>query len=145
MLSRPTPKSAKIGVLGLIVVIALGAVLLPMAAGAKESRRKQSEITSKQGSEAESVVDATLYQGRHGSVSGTVRIHGTEVPASGVVVKTISKWFETVQALTDEQGNYTLAGIRPEAVFHISAEDEQRELYVMKTDMPAVVLWPYSR
>jgi len=74
----------------------------------------------------------------YGSVTGTVRFHGTGAPAAGVVVKTVSKWFDTVQARTDEQGSYTLAGIRPEAVFHVSAEDEEKKLFM--NDMPAVVL-----
>ncbi len=47
MLSRPIPKSAKIGVLGAIVVIALGAILLPMAATAKESRKEQAKFTAR--------------------------------------------------------------------------------------------------
>ncbi|MHC4461936.1 MAG: M56 family metallopeptidase [Planctomycetota bacterium] len=89
---------------------------------------------SDKSSESKSGSDNTLY----GTVTGTVRFHGTDAPASGVVVKTISKWFDTVQARTDQQGNYTLAGIRPEAVFHVSAEDEEKELFM--TDIPAVVL-----
>lgn len=47
MLSRPIPKSAKIGVLGVIVVIALGAVLLPMAAAAKDSPKEQAKFTAR--------------------------------------------------------------------------------------------------
>jgi len=36
MLNRPIPKNARIGILGLITVLAIGAVLLPMAEGAKK-------------------------------------------------------------------------------------------------------------
>jgi beta-lactamase regulating signal transducer with metallopeptidase domain/protocatechuate 3,4-dioxygenase beta subunit len=91
-------------------------------------------------STAKTSVDLTLSRDREGSVSGTVKFHGTDAPAAGVVVRTISKWFDTLQARTDQQGSYTLAGIRPEAVFHVSAEDERKELFMI--DMPAAVLKP---
>ncbi|MHC4111706.1 MAG: M56 family metallopeptidase [Planctomycetota bacterium] len=47
MLSRPIPKSAKIGVLGVVSVITLAAVLLPMAAAAKDSPKEQPQYTLK--------------------------------------------------------------------------------------------------
>jgi beta-lactamase regulating signal transducer with metallopeptidase domain len=47
MLSRPIPKSAKIGVLGVVTVITLAAVLLPMAAAAKDSRKEQPRFTAR--------------------------------------------------------------------------------------------------
>jgi beta-lactamase regulating signal transducer with metallopeptidase domain len=47
MLSRPIPKSAKIGALGVIVVLALGAILLPMAAAAKDSPKEQTKYALK--------------------------------------------------------------------------------------------------
>lgn len=37
MLNRPVPKNAKLGILGLIVVVVAGAVLLPMAKAQKRS------------------------------------------------------------------------------------------------------------
>jgi beta-lactamase regulating signal transducer with metallopeptidase domain/Tol biopolymer transport system component len=47
MLSRPIPKSAKIGVFGVVTIITLAAVLLPMAAAArnKEVAAESSELT----------------------------------------------------------------------------------------------------
>lgn len=47
MLSRPIPKSAKIGVLGVITIITLAAVLLPMAAAAKDNKKEQPQFTAK--------------------------------------------------------------------------------------------------
>lgn len=41
MLVRPIPKSAKIGVVGLLIIIIAGAVLLPMAATAKDNEKKE--------------------------------------------------------------------------------------------------------
>lgn len=52
MVTRPIPKSAKIGILGVIVVIALGAILLPMAAAARDSRKEQPQFTLKLSSRA---------------------------------------------------------------------------------------------
>ncbi|MHC4734815.1 MAG: M56 family metallopeptidase, partial [Planctomycetota bacterium] len=47
MLSRPIPKSAKIGVLGVVTIIALAAVLLPMAAAAKDSPKEQAQFRAR--------------------------------------------------------------------------------------------------
>ena len=106
------------------------AVISPVTDLMKISAKKQRD----------SDVPGTADDLKYSSVSGTVKIPGMDTPASGVVVRTISKWFDTVQTRTDERGGYTLTGIRPDAVFHISAEDEQKELFM--TEMPAVVLKP---
>jgi beta-lactamase regulating signal transducer with metallopeptidase domain/nitrous oxidase accessory protein NosD len=47
MLSRPIPKSAKIGVLGVLTIITLAAVLLPMAAAAKDNPKEQPQFTAR--------------------------------------------------------------------------------------------------
>lgn len=44
MLNRPIPKSAKLGVVGLFVVVIAGAVLLPMAAAAKDGKEQRAKF-----------------------------------------------------------------------------------------------------
>ncbi len=44
MLNRPIPKSAKLGVVGLLVVVIAGAVLLPMAAAAKDGKEQRAKF-----------------------------------------------------------------------------------------------------
>ncbi|MDH4241749.1 MAG: right-handed parallel beta-helix repeat-containing protein, partial [Phycisphaerae bacterium] len=47
MLSRPIPKSAKIGALGVVTIIILAAILLPMAAAAKDDPKEQTKCILK--------------------------------------------------------------------------------------------------
>ncbi len=57
MLNRPMPKSAKLGILGLIVVFVAGCVLLPMAAAAKK------EVAAEDDTPKQSQFTATLSNG----------------------------------------------------------------------------------
>jgi beta-lactamase regulating signal transducer with metallopeptidase domain len=55
MLERPAPKSAKLGIAGILIIIALGAFLLPMA-NAKNSEDETSKVTKELKAEKEAEV-----------------------------------------------------------------------------------------
>jgi beta-lactamase regulating signal transducer with metallopeptidase domain/ketosteroid isomerase-like protein len=47
MLTRPIPKSAKIGIFSLLIIMVMAAVLLPMAAAAKQEKEQQARFIAK--------------------------------------------------------------------------------------------------
>jgi beta-lactamase regulating signal transducer with metallopeptidase domain len=62
MLNRPIPKSAKLGVLGLVVIIIIGAILLPMAKGNWGRKGRIDELVKKLSSEDKAVWEPAAEQ-----------------------------------------------------------------------------------
>jgi len=102
ILSRPFPKSAKVGIAGLLCVIVMAAVLLPMAKAQ----------TEKDAAELESSQETSIDREIPNTVSGVVTDEVGRFRSHVSISESGKRFSNKVQ--TDMKGHFTIENIKPE-------------------------------